>query len=257
MYQSRVYYPRRRYRRSYNTYRKPWLNTFKRYVRRFRYSAPYTGRQLGLPATRGYRSVYGPYKRSQKELKGIETANAGIPTATPSVANAGIFLLNGVAQGDDYNNRIGREVTFRSIYVRAQNYLNVTTPTPVTLRWLIFWDKQTNGANIVFTDVLNDLGSTAAAVDDTSMNNLTNRDRFVIVYDKVIDMNPGNTAEQYFKFMKKYRSCNVKTVYSGTGNTVAAIQTNALWLMVISNQPVGSGVLPNMNIRVRLRFEDC
>jgi len=214
---------------------------------------------MGLPRTGGFRGTYGKYKRSEAELKGVDTFSVVSPTDTPTVANNQIILLNGITQGSDYNNRIGREVVFKSIYVRISMYSSIGSQAPTQVRWMVFWDTQANNsAGPTFSDVLSPIGSAYTAVDAVSMNNLDHRDRFITVYDKVVSLNVQSTGNISFAFNKKYKKIkNIKTVFSGTGNTSGAIYTNALWLMLISNYATGSAAVPNVEYQVRLRYTDC
>ena len=74
----------------------------------------------GPPATRGF---YGSYTlRGRAELKVIDTTG----TNQPLSAGGGLFLLNGVSQGTDFNARVGRKIMVKSILMNI-NYFPLTT----------------------------------------------------------------------------------------------------------------------------------
>lgn len=212
---------------------------------------------MGLPATRGYRGNYGQYKRYAKERKALDTRGNPNIDNVPSVGAGTIILCNGIAQGDDYYNRIGRQVLIKSIYLRIAIINNQTTFNSSQVRWMLLWDSQSNNANITFPDVVGYADSAATQMDSTQPNNLSNRDRFKIIYDKVVNVNATASGEFSFAFNKKFKNCNVKTTYSGTGNTIAAVQTNALWLIASSYYPAASVNLPQFAYNCRIRYEDC
>ena len=102
---------------------------------RYNYRRPY-----GLPATRGFRTVYGPYKRYAKELKAFDVDLApAIFQDGPNVTDNSLILLNGLAQGDDYYNRIGREVMIHSVHVKFDGLASATiNPNQIVMAKLIW-----------------------------------------------------------------------------------------------------------------------
>lgn len=194
---------------------------------------------------------YGTYnRRGRDELKFID---ANVDGASP--ATGAVFLMNGITQGTDYNQRIGRKVMLKSIFCRWT--INVV-PANLTLqgdvvRLMIVYDAQANGAAPAITDILQ------IAEFDSPMN-LNNRDRFKVLHDKFHTMWANTFAAgaggiingtAIPKFSQKYIKCNMEEIFGGTGNTIGSIQTGSLYFLTISQNEV-SGV----SLYSRVRYTD-
>jgi len=200
------------------------------------------------PATRGF---YGGYtQRGRDELKTIDTT--GVAT---NVSSAGtVVLLNGVSQGTDYTNRIGRKIRMKSILYKTTilQLATVSNPTGTIVRVMLIYDNQTNASAPTVTDVL-----LTAEVD--SPLNLTNRDRFRVLTDKWVHMpacnyaagalTTGNTTP---KMVKIYKKLNHDVIFGSTGATVGSIQTGGLFELIIGNQ----NALVTSDLYCRTRFTD-
>lgn len=154
---------------------------------------------------------------------------------TPSAA--GVFnLLNGVALGTDYTNRIGRRITMDSLrfYLSCEPNTAGTSPTGDLLRIIIFLDKQANGSTPTTTQLLD-------AADYTEAYNENNQDRFCIYLDKTVNLEAceytGGTltaGDPKFHSFTEEIELDEKATYSGTGSTAADIATGSLWFFCIS-----------------------
>jgi len=174
---------------------------------------------------------------------------------TTNAPSAGIMnLLNGVAAGTDFTQRVGRKFTMKSIWLKY--FLNplTTTATPAgdLVRVMVIYDTQTNGTIPAVTDVL-------ATANVLSSINLNNRDRFKIIHDKWHSMNPSNYAvgvptagAPVVKFQKFFKVLNLETIFSGTAATVGSIATGAMFSLLIS----AANNQSNLNLDVRFRFID-
>jgi len=190
----------------------------------------------GLPRTGGF---YGNYKQfarggpnSGRELKFIDTEIVG----QPIVAAGTITLLNGVSQGTDFTQRIGRKTIIKSVLWNCGiRPAGLTGPEGDFARLLVVYDTQTNsGSAPSATDIL-------AVSDPFSPMNLNNRDRFHVLMDKKVAMQPVQyttgaltTGAPRNIYVSKYKKCHKEIIYSGTGGTVGSIQTGAIWLLVVS-----------------------
>lgn len=187
-------------------------------------------------------------RRGQSELKVVDTTTAGVIP----VAQAGsVTLLNGVATGTDYTSRIGRKIVLKSILMRFFFFDTTTTSNGDNVRIIIFYDCQTNAAAPAVTDVIN-------VADPLQPMNLNNRDRFLILKDKMITYNPGVYAANVLtggnpvnKSWKTYKKMSKETIFGGTGATVGSIQSGGLFLLLISTNAQG-----NLNYNARVRFLD-
>ena len=161
------------------------------------------------PAQRGLQLAQG-------EFKAVDIPRGDDVNTTGYVA-----LLNGMIRGDDISQRIGREVTLRSVQFTYQIGVKDGTGIDQYVRAMLVYDRQANGATPLITDILSDANT-------FSHRNLENRHRFKILFDRMIALNasgePG--SRRVFKF---YRRLNHPVTFNGnTGGTIADIQTGAL-----------------------------
>lgn len=185
-----------------------------------------------------------PYSLNQgnhgRELKTIDVTAVAYEFSTSGTVN----LINGVAQGTDYTTRVGRKLTLKSIFVRGRISVG-STPTAGVWRFMLVYDKQPNGAAFVATDLLDN-------VNIHGVQNLTNRDRFVIIMDK---MGYLEAAGRSFIPIKKYIKCNLEVTFGGTGGTISSIQTGSLFAVSIGHLATGVTAITS-TITTRVRFLD-
>lgn len=197
-----------------------------------------------VPRTGGF---YSP--SSSREKKFIDSSfTLSLPFgATTWVAPAPASLVNGLVPGSAATQRIGRRVTFRSIYIRGKLAFGASVTNSCQARYLVVYDKQSNATAFNTTDLLlND--------DYLSPNNISNKDRFVVLADKVTaSVDAAQTKQISFKCYKKIR---LDTMYNtGTAGTIGDITSGAIY--VIAAQSGGAGVAnPSMQFQVRLRYDD-
>ena len=207
---------------------------------------------LGPGATRGF---YGMWQsRGRNELKSIDVSQISVSTVNPNTGN--ITLLNGVATGTDYTNRIGRKIVMKSLLLRLimqpTSGASVDATTGDFVRIMIVLDTQPNGVTATIADVLNN-----ANVYEPL--NLNNRDRFKMIVDKCISFSPYTldssgklaTGSPTNKCIKIYKKMNTEVIFNGTGSTIGSIQTGALLILQLSNnQRCGT------TFTSRVRFQD-
>lgn len=199
------------------------------------------------PRTGGFYGLY--TKRGRDELKVIDTNNytVAVPTA------GSVILLNGVAQGTDYTNRIGRKIIMKSLLFRAVLYPSTAASAVfgTTIRIMLVYDCQTNAATPAITDFF------AGGVYLEAMN-LTNRDRFKVIKDWFVpveatvyagaSLTNGSPKEHMVKLFKKM---SMEEIFGGTGATVGSIQTGGLFLVIIAQAANW-----NIDYQTRVRFID-
>lgn len=176
-----------------------------------------------------------------------------LPATATTVAGT-VTLLNGVVQGTDFTQRIGRKFNMKSLLLRLNCYPNSATNCPVgdIVRVLVVYDCQTNSAAPVVGDILE-------FVSFESPMNLNNRDRFKVIMDKTFNMNPNSytagaltTGAPVTRSVKKFKKLGLEVINSGTGATVGSIQTGGLFLVTLGLVNNGS----NINWYSRMRFTD-
>ena len=180
---------------------------------------------------------------SRVEFKAVDTSVNIACDTTGHVA-----LLNGIARGDDINQRIGRKVVMRSMEVRVESYVTHNTGIDQNHRVLIVFDRQCNATALTVADVL-------TAVDINSPRNLTNRSRFKILYDNLHHL--SSTAEPgSHKVIDMYRRLWLPVTFnSGDDGTVSDIQTGSLYLVVVGNVAAGTSA-GAVGGKIRIRYTD-
>jgi len=178
-------------------------------------------------------------------------------------------LLNGLALGTGATNRIGCKIAMKSIYYSINIGMKWTdadataNTSAVPCRFMILYDKQSNGVAPAYTDVLSAFvglnNTTPRAIDTNSPNNLNNRDRFIVITDKRFVISNNGTGGRNFK---KYKRLNTSVTYksgSTTGN-ISDITSGSLYLYAFCDRDFNavSDTESRMYISgdIRLRFTD-
>jgi len=89
-------------------------------------------------------------QRADDELKFLDTVQAASAVGTAG----GNVLINGIIQGDDFNMREGRKVTWTSLLFRGTIFATdaANLPTGDVVRVMVVWDNQPNAALAAVTD---------------------------------------------------------------------------------------------------------
>jgi hypothetical protein len=197
-----------------------------------------TRRRLAPPRTGGFYGLnqgnHGP------ELKDIDQA----PATYAADTTGAITLINGVAQGTDFTQRVGRKFTMKSILLRGTAQVGATA-TSAAWRIMIVYDKQANAAAPLITDILTN-------VSINGMQNLTNRDRFIVYLDKAGWV---EATDKQIQPVKWYKRCRLETINGGTGATIGSIASGALYLLTMGNVVAGA-TAARINLEIRVRFTD-
>lgn len=186
-------------------------------------------------------------KINQEEWKNIDAS-----TSDAAIVVGGVFLLNGIAPGDGYQNRDGRQITMQSIQLkfRAESDSTATgTNSRNAVRFLLAIDKQSNGAAPAVGDIL-DLTS-VSAID--AMRNLNNRKRFKILMDRRYEMSTVGPANMVDEFYLKRTNLQEVTFNAGTAGTVADIVTGSLYILYCSDTTTTP---PTIVLNSRVRFTE-
>lgn len=184
---------------------------------------------------------------SQGEFKSADTTwSVGVNTSSS------VFLVNGIARGDEINERNGREVVMKSVQIKGYVTATSATGSPQLARVALVYDRQTNGSALtaaqVFTSVL-----------PWQPRNLENRRRFKIMMDKYISVPSrvtGDSSGPVFVPFEFYRKLDHPITFnSGDAGTVADITTGSMYLVFMSN--VASGTTDAVSEgSCRIRYQD-
>lgn len=158
-------------------------------------------------------------------------------TAISTTAN--IYSLSAIGQGDDYNQRVGEELTakYLNVKMRIRHFANANADV---VRVIIFWDKQVNGVGpVAFTSA----SAVDALLDDTNVGqvcyaqpNYRTKHRYTILYDKLHIMNPDSSGVNLTKAFKFNTNLGgAKQKFSDSGATYTSQVSRGLFLMVFGN----------------------
>jgi len=244
------------------------------------YEASYQAKK-GL-APRGFR----PYTARSIEKKvfdmGDAQASVGDNYTSNNVSSAGTVVPIFIPRlGSDFNQRIGRKVVAKSLYVKWRGFPNWTEePEEYTAqdyypqtgqRILIVSDSQPNGVLPAATDILQPESDGSLSV--LSFVNMNNRDRFKILMDKWHQFAAFKvtTAEDSIWQSalgastvwtgKKFKRCNLEVIFNASsGGTIGDISTGALYLIVMGTEPIPEGgsnkKLTTISVNTRIRYSD-
>lgn len=189
-------------------------------------------------------SKKGKFSRSQRSyIKKAVSKSAELKyfdKDIPVEASSVVSLLNGITQGTDYNQRIGRHCKIQSVSVKG--YIQGTNISAGNIyRWWLVWDKQSNGATPVFTDVVTTVSPLA------EKNVAANADRFTILRTGLI------TSPYSGNSMDANIDCYVKVGRDSEFSTVLVPPTHGALLFLCSGEFTSTNRLVFTS---RVRFTD-
>lgn len=193
------------------------------------------------PVAKPVKKYVGKCMKQLLEKKYTDTAITG--TMTLAGTTIGCNLL---ATGTSSTTRTGNTTQGVEVIVRGTHY----DANPSVSRYILFWDRQPNGALPAVTDVL----QSASVVSNYNCNNVVGVGgaRFSILKDMTITTNIDITAtahQQCFNFKLPLTS---KTFYSGTTSAISSIAKNSLvWL------EIGNTTSATHTVNVQYRFTDA
>lgn len=186
------------------------------------------------------------------------------------------YALNAMDAGTADNQRIGKQVNLRSVFIRGDVYqpklVSISDPRPTAVRVIMFMDTQNNGQTPSASSVIPYITDTGAG-NYNALRNLDYTSRFRVLMDEKIILVPpvqavystGSSSivlsqyEVMQPFEKYVNLKGMKTNYSGTTATSANIVDNAIYVMAFANTPEDNFVAANyvyMNFSARVRFSE-
>lgn len=166
--------------------------------------------------------------------------------------------VNGVSlclipQGTTDNTRIGNKILLKNIRIKGSLSVVSNNQTGDRVRVILYKDMQTNGAAAAVTDLLE-----TATVD--SFLRMDNVERFKVIKDKYVDLNPPNGTAlatsgclAYVKSFKMNHKANCRIDYSAAAGAITELRTANYAVLMIAN--VGAGV-SNFAGAARVTFTD-
>jgi len=219
----------------------------KRLIRRFRGAAS-TRNALRYNRIMSTSASY----RGRGELKlvdGVTTSASNNAVALNTSTNH--TLMNGIAVGANYFNRVGRRIEMQSLHLKGIiDFTGHNTTLIDQARLVVVYDRQPNGALPTTATVLADMDSSGAG-NSTSVFSGVNpdeRERFLILADIRLTL-PPTTAGQYsavdpmqnaFQINRYIPLRGLKTHYLGDTDVIGSISTGSLFILGMGQLAAGS-----------------
>jgi len=176
---------------------------------------------------------------------------------TTAVSTSGIALgLSVLAQGDDFDQRIGEEVTAKYMNMKLRYTMSPSSGTS-QIRIIVFWDMQTSGLGPDLLTAAGTLNATALLDNNTTTNsvmsphNYRTKKRYKILMDRVFTKQPDDVlAEQILMINRNFKLGGAKIKYASSGSNTAAIVSRSLWVAVFGNTTAASVAASQQTFRV-------
>jgi len=177
--------------------------------------------------------------RARTEKKTVDIVGSDVISSTPNIT-----LLNGVAEGTSFFNRVGRKFSMQSIHFRGYfAYDGEASPSddPDYWRVVILYDRQINGGTPGIGDVFQEVtaAGTVPTPDSMTSLNMNNSDRFKVIVDVRLGIASGvNTLtpildgqSQEFTINRYSKLGGLEVNCKGATAAVSDISTGGLWLI--------------------------
>lgn len=156
-----------------------------------------------------------------------------------------------IGPGTGPSDRIGRKLTVTKIYLRWAWAMAAGATGGSPCRVIVFYDKQANGVAPAITDLLLSDGFSSA-------NNLTYRDRFVVLMD-LLTPSISSSLTPWAVAGSEVKNTSLEVVYNtGTDGLVGSIASGSLWIMTAQCNGIASaGTAATFTCSARVRYRDA
>lgn len=213
---------------------------------------------MSLPFTaprsmRGYRSTRYGRKLNRRGAQSKETGFVDLVNASYAADTTGtLTLIATVAQGASVNQRIGKKITWKSMFIRGSCFAGSATTT-VSTAFLIVYDRRPTGGNPNITDIL-------VSANANSFNNDTNSGRFQILlrndYQHTGNITTPATGKEAFDISEFIKLRGRKGVFKAAGTgAIGDIEEGAIYLVTVGDIAAGTGA-GTFQLGFRTRFVD-
>lgn len=170
-------------------------------------------------------------------------------------------LMTNISVGTDYTSRLGRVIMVHSLQLKG--YISPVSNGAYdvkggqSVRMLVFVDRQPNGLACAASDLL----QAPSPANTTSMINLNNRNRFLVLTDKLYKIGPlslGTSQGGYTGYIRidYYKRVNIPVTFNGTGGTIGSIASNAIYCLFIGDNASSTSTNLQYTGAMRVRFTD-
>lgn len=220
----------------------------------------YTPRRSVRARTSSYpRRSYVPaiQRGPARELKSVDTSDdtsralVAVGSVVGSANTAtGMTLINGSAQGDASYEHIGKNVSLQSIAVEVEFFQPQTDASASTVRLMVVYDRQPNGAYPAIGDLLAD---NAAAPTFDSAINIGYRERFAVLRDCQFTLDTASGLSHHYE---TYIKRQLDTNFVGITNAIASVGSGAVYLIYFFKQLTGTTAPISPTHHTRVRYYD-
>lgn len=191
--------------------------------------------------------------------------------STLNTTQNNVILLNGVAEGTDYNQRVGREVTHNYIEVNIVISSNAASGSGLPGDcgfWAIILDRQPAGSLPAFNTMFDDSLSIGQGLDFRITS--TNQDRFKIISRNewscgntgsfTASVQGGSGAQPYhvkeFIDLSKIKGRDSTTNFNATSAAIGSIDSGCLYFVVASTFGSTGNLVSTVVGAAKYRFTD-
>ncbi|AJD07543.1 hypothetical protein [Sewage-associated circular DNA virus-25] len=167
----------------------------------------------------------------------------------------GYTLINFVPHGLTSKQRVNNNVVIKSINIRFVCLLDVTSiyPDPITIRWLLIYDRDTNKAAPATTDIFEQ--NSAYKLTFNSPLNHVFTSRFSVIRDKYLILDPKTSSSVV---VNEYIKGEWPTAYDLSFSqipSIVIIKSGALFFLIFCDNSANTLTIAH-DINIRLRFAD-
>lgn len=164
------------------------------------------------------------------ELKYHDVSTSGVFPTVPSAAT--VTLVNGIAEGTDIFERVGRKVNLKSLEYKFHILPNTVNPGTNLCRFMVVHDRQCNGLAPSVGDIL----ESAAVL--YSFKNATNERRFTVLADQewgcAYDGTVGGVTEGSVCYKHGFiKLQGYQMSYRGSTGGIGSIDSGAIYFIVM------------------------
>lgn len=240
------------------------MKRFSRYSTRARGRAPYSYRKsyYRRPRTYGRPAQFTPASAPRAtELKCVDQHEVEL-RALVTIANVvgadnslitGMTLVNGVAEGATVYQHTGNKVHMHSLALECELTQPQTDVSSSTVRLMLIYDRQSNGAYPAITTLLLNDGLFGATEFNSAIN-INYRDRFLVLRDEQLVLDPAQALSRHYEtYMKR----SLEHVCITGDAAIASVGTGAIYFLAFYVQGVGTTAPKVSNLHARYRFFDA
>lgn len=140
-------------------------------------------------------------------------------------------LLNGIARGDDVNERVGRSIVMNGLHIKIHGFATATTGVAQIHRILVVMDRQANATAPNLVDILEGTPNILAPL------NRNNRLRFNVLADfNVVVGADGEPNCHYYRslYLNNVRG-KLELFNGGDQGSIADIMTNSIYIFALGS----------------------